>query len=224
MRSSRLLALLFAASLTISAEAVSDILARMDVAAKDFQSFSAKAKRTEFTAVLNESSERSGTIRLHKTKNGVTGIMEFGEPDPSVLHFSGRTFETFYPKANTVEIIDVGKNAGAVEQFMLLGFGTTGADIRKGWDVKLGSVETVGGVKTTRIELYPKGKETKNLIDKIELWIPEGQSNPIEEKVTRPSKDYTLVQYSDVKLNPNLPASAFELQVPANARKIYPQK
>jgi outer membrane lipoprotein-sorting protein len=208
----------------LSAEPLADVLARMDAAAREFQSFSAKVKRVEFTAVLNESSERSGSVLLRRTRSGASGIMEFGEPDPSVVRFGGRTVETFYPRANTVEVIDIGKNAGAVEQFLLLGFGTTGAEIRRGYDTKLGGVESIGAVHTTRIELFPKGREAKNLVAKIELWIPEGQANPIQEKVTRPSKDYTLISYSETKLNAPPAESAFELKLPANVRKIYPQK
>jgi outer membrane lipoprotein-sorting protein len=146
--------------------------------------------------------------------------MEFDPPDQSIVRFGGKTVETFYPKANTVEIINVGKNAAQVEEFLLLGFGNTEAEIRRGWNVKLGGTEA----KIVRIELTPKGSETRNLIAMIELWIPEDHGNPVREKVTRPSKDYTLIAYSEVKVNAPLPAGSFDLKMPANVKKIYPQK
>ena len=64
----------------------------------------------------------------------------------------------------------------------------------------------------------------KKLITKIELWIPEGQSNPMRAKFSEPSKNYELVDYSDIKVNPALPESAFALKLPGNVKKIYPQK
>jgi outer membrane lipoprotein-sorting protein len=70
----------------------------------------------------------------------------------------------------------------------------------------------------------PKTDELKKLITKIELWVPEGQANPIQEKVTEPSKNYELVTYSDIKVNPALPDSAFELKLPPKVKKIYPQR
>jgi outer membrane lipoprotein-sorting protein len=210
--------------LPAAAGPLEDTLARMDASARDFKAFSAKVRRIEYTAVLSDSSERTGSVRLKKTKHGVAGIMEFNEPAQSTVRFGGRTVETYYPKANTLEIIDIGKKAGAVEGFLLLGFGTTEAEIRKGWDVKLGVPETIGGVKTTRLELAPKGAETKNLIAKIELWVPDNGANPIQEKVTRPSKDYTFITYSEIKVNAPMPAGSFELSLPAGVKKIYPQK
>ena len=219
----RLAAFVLASSVLFAGQ-FEDTLARMDASARTFQSFSAKIRRVEYTAVLSDSSERTGSVRLKKVKSEIAGVMEFNEPSQSVVRFGGRTVQTYYPKANTVEVIDIGKKADAVESFLLLGFGTPEAEMRKDWNVKLGGSETIGGVKTTRLELAPKGTETKNLIARIELWIPDGGANPLQEKVTRPSKDYTLITYSEIKVNAPLPPSAFELSLPQGVKKIYPQK
>jgi len=111
-----------------------------------------------------------------------------------------------------------------VDQFILLGFGSTAAEIRKGYDVKLGGAEQLDGVATTRIELTPKEGEAKKMVTRIELWIPEGQGNPIQEKVTEPSRNYHLFVYSSLKANPSLPDSAFELNLPPGVKRITPNK
>jgi outer membrane lipoprotein-sorting protein len=208
---------------TLRAQSAADILEQMDASARDFKSFSAKVKWIDYTAVLRESSERMGLVRAHKGKAGVSGILEFSEPDPVVKRFGGRTFETYYPKVKTVEIIDVGKHAGAVEQFLLLGFAVRSSEIRKAYEVKLAGSEQVAGIKTAHLELYPKGDETKKLVSKIELWIPEGRGNPVQEKVTKTSKDYALATYSDLKINPPLPDAEFELKLPPDVKKITPK-
>jgi outer membrane lipoprotein-sorting protein len=208
----------------LRAESLTDVLARMDRAAQEFRTFSANVKRTEFTAVLSETTEVTGTVRLRRGKGGTEGIMEFQGQDPYLVHFGGRTVEVFYPKANTVQIYDTGKRAGAVEQFLLLGFGTSGAAIRKDYEVKLGGSEPLAGLQTTRIELAPKAAEMKNILTKVELWIPEGQANPVQEKVTTPSRNYTLIVYSDPRLNGAAPDAEFVLKLPANVKKVYPQK
>jgi outer membrane lipoprotein-sorting protein len=210
-------------TLTLYAQSAAEILDQMDAAARDFKSFSAKVKWVDYTAVLSESSERNGVVRAHKGKAGVSGILEFAQPDPVVKRFGGKTFETYYPKVNTVEIIDVGKHAGAVEQFLLLGFAVRSGEIRKAYDAKVGGSEQVAGFKTTRLELWPKGDETKKLVTKIELWIPEGKGNPVQEKVTKTSKDYSLATYSDLKINPPLADAEFELKLPPDVKKINPK-
>ena len=119
---------------------------------------------------------------------------------------------------------DTSKYVSNIDQFLLMGFGTTAAELRKSYDIKPGSVETVAGVQATRIELIPRTPEMQKLVTKIELWFPEGQANPIQEKLSEPSKNYELVNYSDIKLNPELPESQFQLTLPSGVKKIYPQK
>jgi outer membrane lipoprotein-sorting protein len=219
------LAIFALCSASACAEPLADVLARMDRSAQSFRSLTGKMHRIQFTAVLSETSAMDGSLRLKRgTKGATTGVVEFQPPDPRTVFVNGKNIQIYYPKANTVEFYDASKYVSNIDQFLLLGFGTTSAELMKSYDAKSGGVEAIGGKMCTRVELTPKTAQMKQLITKIELWIPEGDSNPLREKVTEPSKNYELVDYSDVQLNPSLPESAFELRLPAGVKKIYPQK
>ena len=216
--------LIFAGSMLATAEPLPDVLARMDRAAAEFHSLSAEMKRVQFTAVLNESSEMDGVVRLRRTKNGTQGIVEFKQPEQRTVFINGKQVQIYYPKANNVEIYDTSKYTSNMDQILLLGFGTSAAELKKSYDIKDGGVQKISGTDTTRIELTPRSDEMKKLITKIELWIPEGQSNPTRAKFSEPSKNYELVDYSGIKVNPALPESAFAWKLPGNVKKIHPQK
>jgi outer membrane lipoprotein-sorting protein len=207
-----------------TAEPLPDVLTRMDRAAAEFHSLSAGMKRVQFTAVLSESSEMDGAVRLRRTKGGTQGIVEFQQPEQRTVFINGKQVQIYYPKANTVEIYDASKYTSNMDQILLLGFGTSAAELKKSYDIKDGGAQKINGADTIRIELTPRSDEMKKLITKIELWIPEGQSNPVRAKFSEPSKNYELVDYSDIKVNPPLPESAFAFKVPGNAKKIHPQK
>jgi len=217
-------AILILPALLARAEPLADILARMDRAAHEFRALSANMKRVQFTAVISESNEMEGVVRLKRSKGGTVGIVDFQQPEQRTVYVNGHNIQIFYPKANTVEIYDSSKYTANIDQFLLLGFGTSAAELQKSYDLKMAGTETVGGAATTRIEMTPKSAELKKLITKIELWILEGQDTPIQEKVTEPSKNYELITYSDIKVNPNLPESAFEPKLPEKVKKIHPQK
>lgn len=205
------------------ADSMDAVLARMDAASKDFKSFTAKLKRTDYTSVLNESEEMIGTMAMRRAKSGNEALTQFAEPNPHSIYFSGRTVRIYSPRANTVEIYDAGKLAATAERMMLLGFGISAAELRKEYDVKRIGEENVGSIHTTRLELVPKSADVrKNYVTKIELWIPDEQANPIQEKVTKPSKDYYMVTYSDPKLNPPLPDSAYTLKLPPGVKELRP--
>jgi outer membrane lipoprotein-sorting protein len=207
----------------LSAEALPDILARMDQSARNFKTFSAKIKRTEYTKVLNDKDETDGARRLKRTNGQTVGMVEFYGKNPQTVRFAGKTVEVYSPMAKRVEVYDAtkfGKIGKQVDQLLLLGIGVSSSDLRHDFDIKLGSAEMVGPVHTTRIELVPKDNDLKKQAEKIELWIPEGESIPLQSKVTRTSGDYEQVVYSDVQMNPALPDSAFELNVPADVKRV----
>jgi len=68
--------------------------------------------------------------------------------------------------------------------------------------------------------LTPKDAETRKKFEKIELWIPEGETVPIQVKVTETSQNYNLAVYSNRKINEALPDSEFELKVPPDVKRV----
>jgi len=74
----------------VTAEPLADVLARMDKAAAEFHSLSAGMKRVQFTAVLSESSEMEGVVRLRRIKNGTQGIIEFKQPEQRTVFINGK--------------------------------------------------------------------------------------------------------------------------------------
>jgi len=207
-------------TLLASAEQLDPLLTRMTKAAPSAISFSATVKQLDYTAVVNQTDESHGAIRLKRAKSGVIGVMEYTDPNPNTVHFTGGNMEKYLPKLNMLEIYDYGKYSKSVDQYLLLAFGVSGADLQKNYSIKLGGEESLAGVKTTRLELTPKDKEALKLFAKIELWIPEGQTYVIQEKLSKAGGKDTLTWiYTDAKLNPTLPDAAFDFKAPANASK-----
>ena len=208
------------------AETLDEILTHMDRSARTFQSMSAKLKLSDYTAVINDTNNRSGEVRLMRGKNGIEGLVRFDQPEAQIIHTDNRETKIYYPKANTVEVYDTSNYSGIIDR-LLLGFSTSGKELSHDYTIKLVGPETVNGMPTTRISLTPKTPDLQKLVSTIDLWIPEGESYPVQEKAITPSKDYKLFDYSDVKISPPAPKlkeSDLKLNAPKSAREIHPQK
>jgi len=207
----------------LSAESLQDVLRRMDQSAKTFRSLSADVHKTDYTAVYDETTVEEGTFKMMKrAKTGVVLLAEFRGRDERKLRIAGDKVELYHPKANSVDEYDARKFTKSVDQLLLVGFGVSSADLQKDFDIALGGSETIGGLKTTRLDMTPKSAERKKVFNMIQLWIPEDQGNPVQEKRLsgKENKDYNLLQFSNVKINPSLPDSDFELNLPAGVKKI----
>lgn len=182
------------------AESADDVLKRWDATAKDFHAFSADVKRTQYTKVIDHKENLTAVVRLMRNDKGVFGIVRYTDDNPHTFHFMGDRVEDFKPGANQMDVYDVKKASGMVQNVVMLGFGTSGNDVRKTYVVKSATSEMVGTKRTTRIELVPKDKAFKDKAEKLEVWVPEGESNPIQVKATQPGGDYDLYVYSNVQL------------------------
>lgn len=200
-------------------------MARMDAAAGAFKSMTADLKQTSFTAVLNESNVSSGAIKLERTKpKELRMLVEFTSPDVKSVFYENRKLQVFYPKIQTVQEYDLGKQAALVDQFLLLGFGAPSSELKATYEVKYLGEDAVNAEKAQRLELTPKSKEALQHVKKLEIWIADSNGQPIQQKVFQPSRDYILITYSNMKVNPALAADAVRLKTPKGVKKEYPQK
>jgi outer membrane lipoprotein-sorting protein len=210
--------------------ALQDLLTRMDQAAAKFQAMSAKVHYLVHTAVIDDTSEEAGSVRMKKVRAGeVQGIIEFtSDPDRRTVAFEQRKLQVFYPKINTVQIYDLGKHGEQLDQFLMIGFGISGTELAKSFNMKLLGTETVKGSteRALKVMLEPKDEEARKILKKAELWIaePPKQPYPVQEQLYEPSGNYRLVMYSDLNINPPLTEDALKLKLPKGVKTEYPQK
>lgn len=196
----------------------------MDKAGAVFRDMSARLKRQDHTAVINDTTEETGAIQMRKTGNhGAQMRIDFDEPDNRTVVFADRKAEIYYPKIRTVQIYDLGKYRELVDQFLLLGFGTSGQELQKNYSVRVTGEEKIAGEAVTRLELAPKSAAAREHLAKVELWVLCG-GYPVQQKFYRLSGDYTLITYSDFKLNTGISEQALKLKLPAGVKREFPQK
>ncbi len=208
-----------------AADTLEAVLARMDQEAASFRDLTAQLKKTSYTAVLNDTSQEGGTVWIRRAgSRDLIMKVEFVGPNERSLGFENSKGQIYYPKIRTVQIFDLGKSRRLVDQFLLLGFGTSGKELVKNYRLAVLGTEAAAGQACTRLELVPKSAEVLQHLQKIELWIPENAGHPVQQKFFQPGGDYTVIIYTDLKLNPKLPETAFRMNLPADVKKEYPQK
>ncbi len=206
-----------------AAPALDAVLASMDSAAASFKSLTAKLRHVNYTSIINDTSEQTGEIRVLKTPKGLGMIIEFGGQDPTVIAFADRKAEKYYPKILTVYEYDLGKHRSLVDQFLMLGFGTSGRDLTRNFTVKVAGEETVNGQKTAHLELTPRSRELAEKLKHAELWVGAG-GQAVQQKFVERSGNYTLASYIDLKVNAPVTPEGVKLKLPAGVKREYPMK
>src|SRR6266481_4312637 len=158
-----------AASITFSANAgrssspqvaggLENILKQLDTQAADFRSLTADLERTKVTVVVNDKSTESGKISVRRDDKM---RIELTQPDARTILRDGDNFYIYNPKIRRVEQYNLGKQKSVVDQFLLLGFGTSGKSLTESYSRALRGEETLDNHKVLLLELLPKTDEVK---------------------------------------------------------------
>jgi outer membrane lipoprotein-sorting protein len=192
-------------------------LGQLDQSAKSFHSLSANVERTKVTVVVNDHSTEAGTILVRGEKM----LLELATPDPRTILRTGDNLYIYEPGLKRVEEFNLGKNRGLVDQFLLLGFGTEGKELRNGYKVSLVGEPTLDDKKTVELELIPKSEDVLKQFSKIQIWFDETLWLPVQQQLfENGSGDYMVVRYSKIDRNPNIPDSKFKQHWPKGTEKI----
>jgi|CZKS01.1.fsa_nt_gi outer membrane lipoprotein-sorting protein len=230
MRSRAFTTFLFLINLSAAPDGRKDtILARMDKAAIKFKNMTARVTNLVHTDVISDDSTETGTVVMQKVGAGeVRGLINFLTPDKRSVSFENRKLSLYYPKINTVQEFDLGKHGEQLDQFLMIGFGTSGTALAKDYDVSVLRTATVKGfegIQTIRLLLIPKTAEARLYVRQVELWIPEtGDPYPVQEKISAPSGDYRVITYTELKTNQPLPPGALQLKPARGFKTEYPGK
>jgi outer membrane lipoprotein-sorting protein len=150
-------------------------------------------------------------------------MADITDPAKSVLFSNGKV-QMYEPKLKRVTVYEAGKNREAVESFLVLGFGGSGRDMLKSFDVKYVGTEQVGGVNAAKLELVPKADRVRGIFAKIWLWIDPAHGISVQQQFFEPSGDYRLAKYSDLKINQKIPDSVFKLKTSGDTQFVSSPK
>jgi outer membrane lipoprotein-sorting protein len=203
-----------------SALTLEGVLHHLDSAAKNFHSLSADVERTKVTVVVNDRSVETGDIVVRGDKM----LMEMKAPNPRTILRTGDNLYVYNPGLKRVEEYNLALHRSLVDQYLLLGFGTSGKELEKAYLATLLGEPLMDEKKTALIELTPKSTEARNQFSKIQIWFDESSWLPVQQQFFETgSGDYFIVRYSRVVRNPDLGDAHFKPHWPKGTQKIKPQ-
>lgn len=210
------------------------VLKKMDAVAASFRSAQAEFEWDSYEKVLDEVDDvETGAIYYRKNGNGVEMMAEVKKvgptlqeqkPEPKYVLFGKGKIQMFQPKVNQVTEFDLGKNHSDFESYVVLGFGGSGQDLKKAFDVTYIEPQTIALAGTAELQLVPKSEKVRNTYSKILLWIDLNKGVSVQQQFFQPQGDYRLTKYSDIQLNgKKIPEDVFKLKTNERTQFVSPQ-
>jgi len=210
------------------------VLKKMDSAAATFRTTQADFQWDTYEKVIDEVDDvEMGTIFYRRNGKEIdmkADVKTAGpsadkqKPEPKFVLFSGGKVQMYQPKPDQLTVFDLGKNRSDFESYVVLGFGGSGQDLTKAFNVTYLGPETIRGISTAKLQLEPKSDKVRNTYERILLWIDLDKGISVQQQFFQPGGNYRLAKYSNVQVNgKKIPDDVFRLKTTSKTQTISPR-
>ena len=202
---------LFAGLVNAQATKAGDLtatLAKLDAASAKFTTAEARVHRELFTYLGKDTETQDGTIYFVREKSGATqmGLKTEG-PRGRTVEYKNGTIRAYNPGANCYDTV----TRPGVDTYLTLGFGGSGKDLARAWDITDLGPTNIEGVKVEHLVLVPIDNGVKASVSKVELWLDLDRDVSLKQLFYLSGKDTNTATFTAINTTkkPNLKAYAF---------------
>jgi outer membrane lipoprotein-sorting protein len=219
-----LLVLLVGGAARAQQNPLQQVLEQMDRTAASFRTTQATFVWTQYTKLVDDTDVQKGVVYFRRSGNQVDMAADITDPTPpKYVLFTDSKVQVYQSKIDQVTEYNTGKDRAAFESFLVLGFGGSGQDMLKSFDVAYSGTEKVDGIDTAKLNLVPKSEKVRNTFDHVWLWIDPSRGVSLKQQLFAPGGDYRLATYSDIRLNEKVPDGTFKLKTTGKTKFLSPK-
>lgn len=227
---------LLAGSLNAGAQTQSpqlaSVLAQMDASSRTFSSASANFAWDFYQRIVHDTTKQQGTMYIERNKAGAvslgTTVFDLdpsGKPLPApskIIDFSNGVARLYSPAEKQVDQFKAGANQANFESFLTLGFGGSGAELAKTWQITDNGPETLPEsghpVKVEKLTLVSKDSGVRDTVKQVTIWVDPTRDVSLKQLFLLPNGDSRTAYYTDVHLNSKINKKPYD--IPKNATVI----
>jgi outer membrane lipoprotein-sorting protein len=201
------------------------MLAQMDSASASFTSAQADLRQELFTKAVQDTETQIGQIYVLRngssTQMGVRMLAPEAKPDSppaQIIEFKDGKIQLLTTGTGQVDVFTAtGKNQATAQTAMTIGFGGSGRDLEKSWNITDLGPESIAGVQTEKLDLVSKDQTIRNNFSHITIWIDPARDVSLKQVSYNasngtPTGDTRTVFYTNIRLNQPVKTDAFAIK------------
>ena len=146
------------------------------------------------------------------------------KPEPKYVFFSKGKVRMYQPKPDQVTEFDLGKNRSELESYVVLGFGGSGQDLIKTFEVAYAGPETINGIATAKLELTPKSEKVRNTYKRdCSVDRPRSRHFGAAASFSAARAITAWPKYSSIRMNEKISDDVFKLKTTSKTQTVTPK-
>jgi outer membrane lipoprotein-sorting protein len=205
------------------APSLESVLKKMDDTAASFRSAQADFEWDQYQKVVDETDIQKGTVYYRRAGSEIEMMAEIRQPDAKFVLYKEGKLQVYQPKIEQVMVFTAGSNRSEMESYLVLGFGGSGEDLKKTYDVTFLGEERIDNSATAKLQLIPKSEKVRNYFSKAFLWIDLSRGISVQQQFVQGQGDYRLAKYSSVRIPAKIGNDVFQLKTTKKTQFISPR-
>lgn len=204
--------------------ALEKVLTQMDAAAAKFHSAQANFQWDQFERVVSSTDTQTGVVYFLRTGSNTqmaADILTFdGQPAKKTVVFRNGVLQFYQPQIDQLTVIHAGNRKGQFESYLALGFGASGSDLKKSWNITYQGMEPIDGVQTAKLDLVSKVVSDRNTVSHITIWVDPTRAISLKQIMFEPSGDSRTAYYKKIAYNKKISSSVFKIKTDSKTQVV----
>jgi outer membrane lipoprotein-sorting protein len=207
------------------------VLKQLDTASAKFQRATADFQWDYYEKIVHDTSTQKGSIYFEREKGSTDMGAILVDPNAApkskpikVIQYQAGTFQMFDPGVDQVTVFNQTGNQSAIESFLTLGFGGSGTDLARAWNITDLGPETLTDngqpVKVEKLDLVGKDADARKNFTHITIWVDPTRAVSLKQIFYIASGDYRTATYSAIKVNGNVHKDQFAIKKDKNTTVV----
>jgi outer membrane lipoprotein-sorting protein len=205
------------------APSLESVFKKMDAAAASFRTAQADFEWDQYQKVVDETDTQKGTVYYRRAGNEIEMMAEIKEPDVKFVLYKDGKLQIYQPKIEQVMSFSAGGNRSEMESYLVLGFGGSGQDLKKTYEVTYLGEERIDNIATAKLQLIPKSEKVRNYFSKAILWIDLSRGISVQQQFFESQGDRRLAKYSAIRIPAKIGNDVFQLKTTKKTQFVTPR-
>ena len=200
------------------------VLTRLDAAAAKFHSAKANFQWDQFERVVSSTDTQAGVIYYEGSGPAARVAIDIetadGQPAKKTIVYSNGVAQFFQPQIDQLTVFHAGDKQAQWGMYLSLGFGGSGSDLKKSWDVTYQGMETIDGVQTAKLDLVSKDAGVRANVSHVTIWVDPTRAVLLKQILNEPSGDTRTAYYKNIEYNTKISPSVFKIKTDGKTQVV----
>lgn len=189
-----------------------DVLARFDAVQNSILTLSAEFRETTQNPLLLDPISASGRFFMTKPDSI---RWEYTQPEEMRFVIASDIYTGYFPEQKRAERRNIQRWSEHIFRFFGLGQGSV--ELGKFYDI---SLDTASNDRpgTYLLQLEPSKRRVRKRVDEVHFWLDASTYLPVRVEYVGKDGSSRVIEFDDIRLNPELAASLFTVDIPAGVK------